>query len=299
MSVQQGLVEKRLDDVYIDWPEPLAGSWTNKRERRRILKHAYKGSPWVDVDRVESDCDRLAAKGDPGQAERFFGNRIVAGADKAWKIDIVKSLARQGDEIPAGRVVTLGFDGALHFDSTGLIATDVETGHMETVGVWERPLNLTDDDYWEVPKNEVDEALAYCFDQWDVWRGYFDPPHWRTEIEAWAGEYGKEKIVNWETVRIKPMVFALKAFTDEMRPGVMSHDGHPALVKHMGNAVRRTTKIRDPENPARFLWTISKDGQKSRNRIDLAMCAVLSWECRSDALRAGVINEPEHERARW
>jgi hypothetical protein len=44
-SVQQNLIEKPLPDVYIDYPEPLAGSWTNKRERRRILKHAYKGSP--------------------------------------------------------------------------------------------------------------------------------------------------------------------------------------------------------------------------------------------------------------
>lgn len=297
-SVQQTWIDKPADDVFIDYPEPLVGSWANKRERRRILKHAYKGSPWVDIDRIESDCDRLARKGEPAQAERFFGNRVVAGADKAFDLDIFKSLEDLDAVIPPGAVVTLGFDGALTQDATALVVVDVATGHTSVVGVWERPQDLGEDDYWTVPVDEVDEAVAEAFARWNVWRLYADPPHWLEALNRWAGEYGDDRVLEWWTNRRKAMAYALKAFKTDMRAGVMSHDGDEDLVRHIGNAVKRRTNIRDEDDDS-FLWLIGKDSAKSPRKIDLAMAAVLAWEARGDAIRAGALNKPVHSRAVW
>lgn len=309
-SVQQTWVEKPTPDVFIDYPEPLTGSWTNKRERRRILKHAYAGAPWVDIDRIEADCDRLAAKGDPGQAERWFGNRVVAGAAKAFDLERFKALERSGG-IPAGRLITLGFDGAKRFDSTGLVATDVKSGLQVVVAVWERPLALPEQAPWGVPITELDEAVDFAFGFWRVWRMYPDPPFYVDDIARWAGKYGDDKVVEWWTNRTKQMAYALREYHESLgtedTAAVLSHGplddspeslvAHAALVRHVGNAVRRATKMRDEHG---WLWTISKDAQKSVRKIDLAMASCLSWTARQDAIRAGALNpEPEYARAAW
>jgi hypothetical protein len=305
-SVEQIDVESKLPNVYVDFPQSPAGSWSNKRERRRILKFAYRGAPWVDVDRIEAECDRLAAKGDPAQAERFYGNRVVSGSDMAFDVQTRWApLARPDQRVEAGRVITLGFDGSRVQDATGLVATDVETGHQFVLGAWVRPVDLPEDEPWEVPDDEVDQAVAHAFATWDVWRMYGDPPYWETALDRWAGVYGSERVVRWWTNRDRPMAFALKAWRNDMRAGVLSHDGNPVLAEHIGNAVKKWTKIRDEETvedgtdgAARavlreFLWLIRKESPRSRRKIDLAMAACLSWEARGDALRAGALARPD------
>jgi hypothetical protein len=134
---------------------------------------------------------------------------------------------------------------------------------------------------------------------------YGDPPYWETALDRWAGVYGSERVVRWWTNRDRPMAFALKAWRNDMRAGVLSHDGNPVLAEHIGNAVKKWTKIRDEETvedgtdgAARavlreFLWLIRKESPRSRRKIDLAMAACLSWEARGDALRAGALARPD------
>lgn len=304
-SVQQVLIESKLDDVYINYPEPPKGSWKNKRDRRRILRHSYKGSPWVDVDRVEADCDRLAAKGEAAQAERFFGNRVASGADKAFDIELYKTLAAEVALEP-GRLSTLGFDGSLTQDVTGLVATDVELGFQFVVNYWRRPPELDEDDEWTVPIEEVDEAVDWAFAELNVWRLNGDPPHYQSDLNRWAGKYGDDKVIRWWTNNRPKMAHALRDFRTDMRPGVMSHGpggpaglaGHEALLEHVANAVKRPTNIRDEEDGT-FLWLIGKPGAKSPLKIDLAMAAVLSWIARGDAIRDGALNKKTYSRASW
>src|SRR4029079_9800536 len=127
-----------------------------------------------------------------------FANRIVSGSDKAFD---VKAFGRREKDfaIPPGAKITLGFDGSKHNDATGLVGTDIETGHQVTLGVWERPRDLRADDFWEVPAPEVHEAVEYAFSTGDVWRMYADPPYWQTELDEWAGEYGHERVVQYWT----------------------------------------------------------------------------------------------------
>lgn len=310
-SVAQRTAESAVTDVFRFHPlAPEGLSYTNRAERRRIHRHVYRGSPWVDLDAIEAEAAELLET-DPGQAERFFGNRIVAGFDKAFDLDVYRSLTVDVPIAP-GRLVTAGFDGALTRDATGLVVTDVESGHQAVVAWWLRP-PLPDDDEWQVPIDEVDDAVDFMFGTWNVWRLNADPPHYRDDLNRWAGRYGADKVVEWWTNSRKKMATALREFRTDMRPGVMSHgllrvgDGHAGaqaqvahagLIEHVGNAVRRPTNMRD-EDDNTFLWLIGKDAAKSPRKIDLAMAACLSWEARGDAIRAGVLNKPTYARAQW
>lgn len=93
-SYAQQLYESGEDDVFIfyrnpdlepslldDTGRPL--SFLTKASRRKILEWVYQGSWWVDIKSIEAEAASLIKKGDPAQAERFFGNRLVQGAG-AW-----------------------------------------------------------------------------------------------------------------------------------------------------------------------------------------------------------------------
>lgn len=82
-STAQQTFESAREDIFRFYRKPPAGlSYLNKRERRRIHQFVYEGSWWVDLDSIEGEAAELIQL-DPGEAERFFGNRIVQGQG-AW-----------------------------------------------------------------------------------------------------------------------------------------------------------------------------------------------------------------------
>jgi hypothetical protein len=56
--------------------------------------------------------------------------------------------------------------------------------------------------------------------------------------------------------------------------------------------------MRDDDDGS-FLWVMAKDGANSPRKIDLAMCAVLSWAARGDAIESGVLNKRKYRTASW
>lgn len=91
-SVAQQSYESSAKDIYRDFRSaPVGLSYGNKAERRRIHRHVYGDSWWIDLDRIEAEAAELIER-DPAQAERFFGNRIVQGLG-AWLPDELWSSA--------------------------------------------------------------------------------------------------------------------------------------------------------------------------------------------------------------
>jgi hypothetical protein len=280
-------VAEKVADVHVDFPQPLPGSFANKRERRRAIKAAYGDSWWVDVDRIDADAVELIERGDTAQAERFFANRIVSGSGTAFDLERWKALADPSVIVPPGTLITLGFDGARVDDATALVATVVETGFQWPIGIWERPLDGAD--RWEVDEQAVDEAVQAAFDTWDVWRLYADPPYWDSTINLWAGRYGARRVVSWWTNRTKPMCWAVRRYLEAQANGDLSHAGDQQLTAHVAHARRRPhPQIKDEQGAA--MWDIGKDRPGSPDKIDGAMAAILSWEARGDAVAAGVLN---------
>ena len=293
-SVAQQTVEADLKDVLVDMNAAPELSIRNKADRRKMLKAVYRDSWWIDLDRIEAEIEELLPR-DPNQAQRFFFNRIVAGSDRAFDAELWKTLAKP-HEVKAGSLITLGFDGARRQDSTGLVATEVSTGYQWVGGVWERPQDTTEDD-WEVSEAEVNQVVEYFFDRYEVFRLYADPPYWESALDRWAGQYGEQKVVRWWTNRNKAMAYALQAWVTDWRTGQLSHDGSEVLQRHIQNAVKTNTRIRDEQGG--FLWTIRKEGAKSPHKIDLAMAACLSWEARGDAMRDGATNKTNFKTTGW
>lgn len=239
---------------------------------------------WVDtherlVDEIQ-DPDT-----DPSDAKRYYLN--VAAPSSDWAFDRERLLF-DGDVAAAGAMIVAGFDGARHDDSTALVAVDVETGSAWLAGLWERPERVED---WDAPEAEVTAAVEELFDRWSVWRLYADPPYWNDTIAAWEARFKgpdrKQAVVPWWTNRWRPVGFACRSLATAIRAGAVHlvPDEPDHLAVHVRNAVRRPVTARDEEG--RPLWTITKPAPG--RKIDAAMALVLAWECRNDAVAAGVL----------
>jgi hypothetical protein len=257
---------------------------------------------WSDIDRIARQFG--AAGADQGYLERTWLNRVKRGQSRAFDAVRWSQLAAQRPkEIPDGALVVAGFDGSRFKDATALVACEVASGYVWPVGIWQRPPTLPEHIEWEVPRQDVDAAVAELFSAYDVWRLYADPPDWDSEIATWAGAYGKDRIVEWFTWRRTPMSYALRAFSTAIATGEITHcrADHGAEVgyrstrcalfsAHIGAAVRVNTGKRDDSGD---LWIVSKESPSSPSKIDAAVAAVIAWEARNDALTAGVLNVPD------
>lgn len=235
---------------------------------------------WTDASRIARRFRDEDA--DPAYAERVWLNRCVQASAKAFDAVAWAGLVRPGYVVPDGAAIALGFDGSRYLDATGLVATEIESGHQWVLGCWERPETQ---EAWEVAAEEVDGAVADAFERWQVVRMYCDPPKWESWVAAWAGRYGDKKVVEWWTNRRKPMAYAIRAYVGAIQAGEVSHDGGAALARHIGNACRSDTNLVDEEEKP--LWILRKERPDSPHKIDLAMAGVLSWEARRDAITAG------------
>lgn len=257
------------------------------REQRRkaVIEAAGPMAPWRDVDGITDLYDDPTT--DRAYWERVQLNRPTKGGSKAFNVEQWRALKRER-EIPAGALVTLGFDGARYDDASGLVATEVETGFQQTLGVWERPINAPKD--WEVPEAEVTAAVDAAFVRWSVWALYADPPYWEATIAAWSGQHGEKLVVKWHTKWTEKMVEAVRAFNNAVKDRKLTHDGHEAYDRHVANAHRRDSSKRDEKGE--LLWTIYKERPDSPLKIDCAVAGILSWQARLDALAEGVEPPP-------
>jgi hypothetical protein len=249
-----------------------------------IVEASGAAAAWSDLDAIAAEWADPAA--DRAYLERVWLNRLVKGGSQAFDVERWDELERRASPVQPGDAITLGFDGAMFHDATGLVATHVKTGYQWVPGVWECPPGKLD---WQVPVADVDATIHELFRVYDVWRLYADPPYWQAWISQWAGDpdLGSEKVIEWWTNRRKPMTYALQSFTTALKGADLSHDGDPRLRRHLANSRRRDLPERDEQEQP--LWLISKERADSPHKIDLAMAAVLSWEARSDALSAGAL----------
>ncbi len=251
-----------------------------------------EAAEWSDLEGIVNLG--MDPKVDKTYWERVWLNRPRQAAEQSFDIDQWDRLTRRGVEVESKEQVTLGFDGSKFRDATGIIATVVSTGFQfvptflgedgVTFAVWERPEEIG---AWEVPTDEVDAAIAECFLRFQVVRLYADPPYWEDSVNRWIGTYGKDHVHDWWTNRDRQMALALRGFQHALAQGEATNDGHPRFRAHMGNARRRVTKVHDDEG--NMLPTLRKERKDSPMKIDLAVCAVLSWEARGDAIAAGAL----------
>jgi hypothetical protein len=281
-SVAQRTSEAMLDDVLVDHRlAPPQLSYRNKVERKRIHRHVYGDSGWVDLDAIEAEAFELL-KVDPAQAERFFGNRLVAGSD-AWLDEpgAWDALA-EPQEIPVDARIVFGFDGSQYDDWTAIRARVINPDGLPyaftprfpdgKAMVW-NPVEHGG----EVPRGEVQAGIEHLFDAFDVVRGYFDPELWQSEIDAWVARFGQDRVVTWPTYRTRQMAAALERWKTDVLNGALRHDGDPVVSTHIRNARR----VRRPGG-----YVIGKPTQ--HQKIDAAVADTLAHEALGDVIAAGL-----------
>lgn len=244
--------------------------------------------------RIAKDYDRKGM--DKAYWERVYLNRWRSGGSQAFNITAMREngLLVPGQRIARGRRVTVGFDGARRRDSTGFVITDVETGLQELVGAWEQPdriLTPAQAADWEVPEDEVNQTLEWIMSEWDVLLFYGDPPYWTDTMGKWAGEY--DVVEEWWTNRHKVMAYSIRAFVEATETAAVAFGGseerHEDLVRHLGNSGKQELRILDDQGQP--LWVIGKVDGKLENKMDFAMCSVLSWQACLDARKGGALKK--------
>lgn len=292
------LVEKgKVDDVYVRviWP-PKSLSFKNKADRRKIFRIVYEADVLrengghLELESVEAEAAAMVEH-DPAQASRFFGNGRETGSGRAFDIDEWRGRARRKPyRVAPQSLITVGIDGSRLWDHFPVIATEIETAYQWPLGIW-----TPGGPGREVPMEEVDELLVETWSTFTVVRLYGDPPYIESWMAKWAGRWGKDRVVEWSTARIRAMAYALRSWNGAIAGGELTHcaESDPwcgLFTEHVGNAFRRETGLRDDEG---FLWTVEKERAGSPDKIDSVPAAVLSWEARNDAITAGALNEEE------
>lgn len=279
-SVAQRTAESQRPDIFkFHRQAPKHLSYRDKRERHRIHRHVYEGSTHVDLDAIDAEADELLET-DVAQAERFFGNRIVAGLG-SW-MDVALWEARERPrEVPDGVTVALAFDGSDVNDWTG-IRLETADGYQftPTYGPSKLPCIWDPEEFsGQVPRLEVDAAVRELYDRYEVARGYFDPPYWESEVDKWAEDLGERKVLRWYTSRVTRMHPASeRLLTDVAKTETpFAHDGCKPTALHVGNA-------RKSARPGkRYVLAKPSDAQK----IDMCVVSVMVHQAAGDATAAG------------
>lgn len=276
------------------------------------LKIAYGDSHWVNLDRILQEVYDPDLP--PEQARRFYLNQIVAAAD-SWVAPPVWHANKRDDLAPlnlgepgrkrnTGDTVTLGFDGSLTDDSTALVACRVDDGAVFLLAIWERPEGPQGQG-WEVPKDQVREAVAHAFAVLDVVGFYSDVAYWETDVDAWRDEYGERLLakattkhsIAWDMrghqMDTTRAIEALhRGLTDRevpwsahallAGPGAGSTQAHEVLTRHVLNARRR---------PNRWGVGFGKETRESPKKVDALACVVLARLARSAVLSSGAMKK--------
>jgi hypothetical protein len=259
---------------------------------RAALAEAYgDAASYIPIERIISELWDL--RNDVSDTRRYFFNQATAAFD-AWVAPHEwDRLANPAQRVAEGALVTLGFDGSKTDDHTALIACEVETGFIWPLGIWDPG------DYdGEAPRGEIDGAVRRAFVRFDVVGFYSDLAPWESYVDAWALDLGRPARRDGLCVSASPRnpiawdmrgrkletVKMIEGFHDAVVERVLSHDGDPALARHIHNARRRSNQ---------YGVAIGKEAPKSARKIDAAVAACLAWQSRRDYLAL-----PDHRKRR-
>lgn len=246
------------------------------------IEAARGDSIWLDGERIRDEFDDATTE--TALNRRFFWNQIVAGSGKWMDPSTWQAAERPQDLPPEGTLITLGFDGSINKDATGLIATVLETGWQWVAGVWEKDHN---DPSWEVPREEVYEVADALMQNYKVTRFYADPQWWDESIAKWQAQFerpdGKAVVAAWYTSGgngLTRTARAVRSFTNALEVGTCTHDRSQVYSRHVLAAHKEILKGRAGEDG---LHVIRKSSRASTDTIDLAMAGILSWQACIDS----------------
>lgn len=193
-----------------------------------------------------------------------------------------KAIARPRRKAIPGERAIVQFDGAFSNDSTAITAWLLggDKPHLTLLALWEKPDGARD---WHVPVGEVKALLPALFRReetqlggesagrtlqlrWDLDIPYvvFDPARW-LEVFRSLEEEGVP-VIEYPNSADR-MVPATTLFYSDVISKAFTHDGHPALARHVGNAVTKLTSR-----------GVMLDKRNAKAHIDALVCSVCGYD---------------------
>ena len=169
-----------------------------------------------------------------------------------------------GLAVSDGAEVVLGVDASLKDDSTAIvIGTVAAKPHFDTLAVWEKP---RDDDGWQVPILDVEQAIRDAARRYKVREVAFDPAYFTRSAHVLEAEGLPMVAYAQSPVR---QTAATNDLHSSAMAGLFTHSGDPDLTRHVLNAT-----VKESDKGIR----IAKHGNRSRSapKIDLATALMMA-----------------------
>lgn len=257
------LISGEIDDphFFFAWCEPAEGSDADASDPE-VWQQANPGFGDIISERALAS----SYKRDPEYAFRTKHlNQWVTTAQSAFKQGEFERCGHPERIVEPGEDIILGFDGSYTGDSTALVGCCLSDKHIFVIKVWEKPL---EDPNWRVPIIEVEAEILQVCDDFYVREIVCDPYRWQRTMAVLDEEHGLP-VVSWPTASIARMGPAWQTFYDAVVDEELTHDGNPALIRHVGNMVMK----RD----ARGVRP-TKETQTSPRKIDLGIAAIIAFD---------------------
>jgi len=262
----QSVAEGRLRDRTLLFDHRQAADTydlSHKTQRVRALREAYgPAAAWMDLDAIAGSWDDPQVK--EADFRRYWLNQPVSTSG-TWLPHGAWDRCKSTRTIPDGADVVLALDGSFNGDTTGVVVVEVDTMHLDVLAAWERPADLTADN-WRVPIADVEETIRAAGLRYRVLEVTADPYRWQRSLEQLEADGLPVTEFPQSAQRMTP---ATKAFYNAVVDQQVTHSGHPMLTRHVGNAV-----LKDDSRGTRIV----KESKGSIRRIDLAVCAVMGLE---------------------
>lgn len=265
-----------LDDpsFFFAWWEPAAGVDADHTDPK-VWKEANPG--FGDLISAE-DFESTVLRTPESEFRTKRTNVWVTSTDTALPHGAWDACADPDRVVPDGTEWVLFVDGSWSGDCTAIVgATCGDSPHVAQFGLWERPI---DDPHWRVPILEVKARVEELCRTMPVREVDFDPYRWQHTMAELAD--AGLPVVEFPTNAVGRMVPAWKKFYDVVMDRDLTHDGSPALSRHLANM-----HLKIDQQGARPV----KEHKSSTRHIDLGICAVGAVD------RALVRTEPAPEPA--
>jgi phage terminase large subunit-like protein len=210
--------------------------------------------------------DALRATLPPKMREASFRRYRLGqwvAVDDAWLPDGAwAAWADAGHQVDDGAEVVVALDGSFSRDCTALVvATVSDRPHVHLYRLWEAPEGTRD---WRVPVVQVEDAIRAACIRWRVLEVAADPYRWQRSLEVLDGDGIPVHEFFQNAARMGPATARMHQLVVD---GELTHDGDPALARHMANAI-----LKVDSRGAR----LAKEYKDSKRRIDAAVAATMA-----------------------
>lgn len=252
-KVQSGEIED--SSFGMTWYGPPEGEFDHTDPA--IWKAANPSWSIMNHEEMESACRQMPES----EFVRYRLNGWTSTETAFLPAGAWEALEDQEKTLEDGDPVVLGFDGAWRNDSTALVAVRITDLFVQPLGIWEAPPG---DQHWRAPTSEIEDAIRDAAERYAVREITMDPFRWEQSLQSLTDE--GLPIVEFPTNAKARIIPATGAFYNLVMDGKISHNGDPALARHLKNAVAKSD--------ARGTW-ITRDFARSSKHIDMAVATII------------------------